>query len=78
MRMAPGFQSSARKAVLFERLLARLRIAASERWLLKGAPALDLRFGACARAPNDMHRVIRRLVGPRAVALDDLRIGCQL
>jgi len=43
-----------RKAVLFERLLARLQLVAPDRWLLKGALALDFRFGAGARATNDM------------------------
>ncbi|HEY8287286.1 MAG TPA: nucleotidyl transferase AbiEii/AbiGii toxin family protein [Chloroflexota bacterium] len=43
-----------RKAVLFERLLVRMHIAAPDRWLLKGALALDYRFGARARATNDM------------------------
>src|SRR5689334_6964083 len=43
-----------RKAVLFERLLARLQIVAPDRWLLKGALALDFRFGARTRATNDM------------------------
>lgn len=43
-----------RKAVMFERLLARLQIVAPDRWLLKGALALDFRFGTRARATNDM------------------------
>jgi len=43
-----------RKAVLFERLLARLQLVAPNRWLLKGALALDFRFGAGTRATNDM------------------------
>jgi hypothetical protein len=43
-----------RKAVVFERLLARLQVVAPDRWLLKGALALDFRFGARARATNDM------------------------
>lgn len=34
-----------RKLVVFDRLLARLLIAAPDRWLLKGALALDLRLG---------------------------------
>jgi hypothetical protein len=38
-----------RKLVVFERLLARLLIVAPDRWLLKGALALDLRqaVGPC-------------------------------
>jgi hypothetical protein len=43
-----------RKAVVFERLLARLQIVVPDRWLLKGALALDFRFGTRARATNDM------------------------
>lgn len=43
-----------RKGVMFERMLARLQIVAPDRWLLKGALALDFRFGTRARATNDM------------------------
>ncbi len=43
-----------RKAVMFERLLARLQAVAPDHCLLKGALALDFRFGARARATNDM------------------------
>lgn len=43
-----------RKAVTFERLLARLLVVAPDRWLLKGALALDFRLGAQARATQDM------------------------
>ncbi len=34
-----------RKHVSFERLLARLAVVAPDRWVLKGAYALDLRLG---------------------------------
>lgn len=34
-----------RKDVVFERLLARLLIAAPDRWILKGGLALDYRLG---------------------------------
>jgi hypothetical protein len=43
-----------RKVVTFERLLARLLVAAPDRWLLKGALALDFRLGVQARATLDM------------------------
>lgn len=43
-----------RKLVVFERLLARLLAVAPDRWLLKGAVALDLRLGARSRATRDM------------------------
>jgi hypothetical protein len=43
-----------RKAVAFERLLARLLIVAPNRWMLKGGLALDFRIGARARATKDM------------------------
>ncbi len=43
-----------RKLVVFERLLARLLIVAPDRWLLKGALALDLRLGARSRTTKDM------------------------
>jgi len=43
-----------RKDVVFDRLLARLLIAAPERWLLKGGLALDYRLGDRARTTKDM------------------------
>jgi hypothetical protein len=43
-----------RKLVVFERLLARLLVVAPDRWLLKGALALDLRLGARSRTTKDM------------------------
>lgn len=43
-----------RKDVVFERLLARLLIAAPDRWLLKGGLALDYRLGDRARTTKDM------------------------
>ena len=43
-----------RKLVAFERLLARLRIVAPDRWILKGAMALHLRLGARFRSTKDM------------------------
>lgn len=42
-----------RKAIAFERLLARLLVVAPERWMLKGALALDFRLGVHARATMD-------------------------
>lgn len=43
-----------RKLVVFDRLMARLLVVAPDRWLLKGALALDLRLGARARTTKDM------------------------
>ena len=43
-----------RKEVVFDRLLARLLAAAPDRWLLKGALALDYRFGDRARTTRDI------------------------
>lgn len=43
-----------RKTVVFERLLARLVVVAPNRWVLKGALALDFRLGARARTTKDM------------------------
>ncbi|HET7037133.1 MAG TPA: nucleotidyl transferase AbiEii/AbiGii toxin family protein [Thermomicrobiaceae bacterium] len=43
-----------RKLVVFDRLLARLLIAAPDRWLLKGALALDFRLGVRSRATKDL------------------------
>jgi hypothetical protein len=46
-----------RKAVAFDRLLARLAVAAPARWVLKGALALDFRMKERARATKDMDLV---------------------
>lgn len=43
-----------RKEVAFDRLLARLFAVAADRWVLKGALALDYRFGDRARATKDI------------------------
>lgn len=43
-----------RKQVVFDRLLARLVIAKPERWVLKGALALQFRLRLQARTTNDM------------------------
>lgn len=43
-----------RKQVVFERLLARLLVAAPDRWVLKGGFALDLRLGTRARPTKDL------------------------
>lgn len=43
-----------RKAVVFDRLLARLVVAAPDRWMLKGALALDYRLGPGTRTTKDI------------------------
>jgi predicted nucleotidyltransferase component of viral defense system len=43
-----------RKAVVFDRLLARLMVVAPNRWVLKGALALDFRLGERSRTTKDM------------------------
>jgi predicted nucleotidyltransferase component of viral defense system len=43
-----------RKTVVFDRLLARLVTVAPDRWVLKGALALDFRLGARSRTTKDM------------------------
>jgi hypothetical protein len=43
-----------RRRVAFELLLRRLVVVAPDRWVLKGALALDFRFHATARATRDM------------------------
>jgi hypothetical protein len=44
----------ARKRVAFERLLARLQVAAPDRWLVKGGFALELRLAERARTTRDI------------------------
>lgn len=68
-----------RKRVAFERFLARLVVAAPERWVLKGAFALDVRLGLRTRAtkdidlarPDDEQAATEDLVGAAAVDLGD-------
>jgi hypothetical protein len=43
-----------RKAVVFDRLLARLVAVAGNRWVLKGAVALDYRLGPGTRTTKDV------------------------
>jgi hypothetical protein len=68
-----------RKVVVFDRLLARLSIAAPDRWVLKGALALDFRLGERTRTTKDMD-LIRNdseqaatsdLISAGALQLDD-------
>lgn len=58
-----------RKEVAFDRLLARLVATAPDRWLLKGALALDYRFGSHARTTRDIDLAT---VGDEASATTDL------
>lgn len=68
-----------RKAVVFDRLLVRLAIAAPDRWVLKGALALDFRLGERTRTTKDMDLVRRDdeaaatsdLIAAQTVDLDD-------
>lgn len=43
-----------RKRIAFERFLRRLQVSPDSPWVLKGAVALDLRFGNRARATKDL------------------------
>ena len=43
-----------RKSVVFDRLLARLLVVAAGRWVLKGALALEFRFGSRSRTTKDI------------------------
>lgn len=58
-----------RKKVAFDRLLARLVAVAPERWILKGALALDYRFGDRARTTRDVDLAV---AGDEASATADL------
>ncbi|MFQ5922445.1 MAG: nucleotidyl transferase AbiEii/AbiGii toxin family protein [Anaerolineales bacterium] len=48
-----------RKAVVFDRLLARLLQVAPERWVVKGALALDFRLSTITRTTKDLDLVYR-------------------
>ena len=58
-----------RKEVVFDRLLARLVAVAPDRWILKGALALDYRFGDRARTTRDIDLAV---AGDEASATADL------
>jgi hypothetical protein len=68
-----------RKAVVFDRFLVRLAIAAPGRWVLKGALALDFRLGERTRTTKEMDLVRRDneaaatsdLIAAQVVDLDD-------
>lgn len=68
-----------RKTVVFDRLLARLSASAPERWVLKGALALDFRFESAGRATKDIDLVRRDneeaatedVIAAQAAELDD-------
>ncbi|MGH2390152.1 MAG: nucleotidyl transferase AbiEii/AbiGii toxin family protein, partial [Chloroflexota bacterium] len=46
--------SQLRNEIAYNRLLARLLLVAPDRWILKGAMALDLRLGTAARPTKDL------------------------
>lgn len=58
-----------RKAVVFDRLLARLLHTAPDRWTLKGGLALDFRLGRSARTTLDMDLAYRDDVDAATEAL---------
>jgi len=68
-----------RKLVVFERFLARLLTVEPDRWVLKGALALDYRFGTRVRSTRDMdlgrddnkESVVAAFVAVQRVDLDD-------
>jgi predicted nucleotidyltransferase component of viral defense system len=68
-----------RKRVAFELCLRRLVVVAPDRWVLKGALALDFRFGSTSRPTKDMdlgraddeEAAIEDLGAVQEVALDD-------
>jgi hypothetical protein len=68
-----------RKRVAFELLLRRLVVVAPDRWVLKGALALDLRFQVTARPTRDMDlgrddsedAAVEDLAAAQELALDD-------
>lgn len=68
-----------RNTIVFDRLLARLSAAAPNRWVLKGALALDFRLESAGRATKDIDLVRRDneeaatedLITVQAIDLDD-------
>ena len=73
-----------RKAVVFDRLLARLVAVAGDRWILKGALALDYRLGPGTRTTKDVdlgrsddqEGATADLLGMRHPGVFGLRRGC--
>jgi predicted nucleotidyltransferase component of viral defense system len=78
-RRGPVPLARLRKRTVFERLLARLVAVDSERWLVKGASALELRFGNQVRGtrdldlshPDDSHVILRSILEAQEVGMDD-------
>ncbi len=67
-----------RKRVVFDRLLARLLVAAPDRWILKGALALDLRLAERSRSTKDMdlaHRDDEKMATADFVAAESVDLG---
>lgn len=62
-----------RKAVAFERFLARVRKGSSEDWVLKGAYALDVRLGLRARRTIDVDLASR---GDQEEIVEWVRAAC--
>ena len=48
-----------RRLATFERLLARLELAAPDRWIVKGGMALEVRIGDKARSTRDLDLALR-------------------
>jgi predicted nucleotidyltransferase component of viral defense system len=72
--------SRLRKRIVFERLLARLKVVAPDGWLLKGGFALELRLGGRARTTKDIDidwivgegEATELLLDAAALELDDM------
>lgn len=68
-----------RKAIVFDRLLARLLASAPTAWVIKGAVALDFRLGEVTRTTKDIDLVHREsldaaekeLVAAQRIDVDD-------
>lgn len=58
-----------RKAIVFDRLLARLLASAPGAWVVKGALALDFRLGGVTRTTKDIDLVHRESLGGAEKAL---------
>ena len=61
-----------RRAIAFDRLLARLAVANHNSWLLKGGAALEFRLADQARATKDIDLALLDDADPIDVLLDDL------
>jgi len=62
-----------RRTVAFDRLLARLAVAAHDAWILKGGAALEFRMPDRARATRDIDLILTDTFDPAGRLIEDIQ-----